>query len=326
MGFNKINNYVEIIRKTEKQFNCKIYIVGGYVRDKVLGLKSIDLDLVVEGDGLAVAKVIHGKLGGKLNIYKKFLTASLKLKNGFVIDIATARTEKYPTPASMPIVFPSNLKSDLFRRDFTINALAFPLSQDSSFPLKWESNLMFRNFKVYEIVLPSVRDDKKSVVIARSRATKQSNLAINNIIDLHGGLEDIKKKQIRVLHSNSFIDDPTRILRAIRYAHRFGFKLEKNTEKWMISAIKRNLLTLVSAPRIRDEFVKALEEQKAKKILEEFKKRGILKIIDNSLNISAISPKQEPVEKRLKKLLKYFTKEQKITFIEKFCLPKKYKQ
>ena len=128
MVIRKINIYVNFARKIEKQLGCKIYIVGGYVRDKILKLKSVDLDFVVEGNGLAVAESLHRKFGGKLTVYKKFLTASLKLKSGFVIDIATARTEKYPKPASMPVVQPAKLEKDLFRRDFTINALAVPLT------------------------------------------------------------------------------------------------------------------------------------------------------------------------------------------------------
>ncbi len=273
------DNYIKIARTIERQLGCKIYIVGGYVRDKILKLKSVDLDFVVERDGLPVAENLYKKLGGKLTVYRKFLTASLKLENNFVIDIATARIEKYPKPASMPVIQPAKLEQDLFRRDFTINALAIRLPST-----------------VYR--LPS-------------------------IIDLCGGLNDIKHNLIRVLHKKSFTDDPTRILRALRYAVRFNFKIEKNTEKWMNEAIKKNLLKLVSAPRIRDEFVKTLSEKKAKKILTEFKKRKILKHIDAKLDISAISDKKESVSARLKKLLKNFTEEQKKSFLKKLCLPAK---
>lgn len=274
-----VNCYIKIARKIEKQLGCKIYIVGGFVRDKILKLKSVDLDFVVEGDGLAVADAFHKKFGGKLTVYKKFLTASLKLKNNFVIDIATARTEKYPQPASMPQVFPAKLEKDLFRRDFTINALALPL-----------------------VPRPS---------------------SLNTIIDVCGGLSDLKNKLIRVLHKNSFTDDPTRILRAIRYACRFNFSIEKNTEKWMKQAIKKNLLALVSPPRIRDEFIKVLSEKKAKKILIEFKKRKILKHMDNKLALSAISEKKEPIKIRLKKLLRNFPEERKFLFLKKMCLSPK---
>ncbi|OGS45529.1 MAG: hypothetical protein A2539_10210 [Elusimicrobia bacterium RIFOXYD2_FULL_34_15] len=277
MELYKIPDIIKFAKNTEKQLNCKIYAVGGFVRDNILGLKSIDLDFVVEGNAIVVANHFYQKLGGKLTVYKKFFTASLKLKNGFVIDFATARTEKYPTPASMPVVSLSVLKKDLFRRDFTINAMAIPVTH---YPLP-----------------------------------------VTDVIDPCGGLNDIKNKLIRVLHKKSFIDDPTRILRAIRYSYRFGFKIEKNTEKWLTSAIKKNLLSLVSAPRIRDEFIKSLEEKNTKEILKELKKRGVLKYINNNLNISAILAKNEPLRTRLKKLLKNFSEEQRKSFLQKLCLP-----
>ena len=283
MESDKIVNYIKIARTIGQHLGCKIYIVGGYVRDKILKLKSVDLDFVVEGNGLAVAESLHKKFGGKLTVYRKFLTASLKLKSGFVIDIATTRTEKYPKPASMPVVQPAKLEKDLFRRDFTINALASPI----------------------RFAHPRLK----------SGAT--------TVIDVCGGLDDIKNKLIRVLHKKSFTDDPTRILRAIRYAIRFNFKIEENTEKWMNAAIKKNLLSLVSTPRIRDEFIKVLAEKNAKKILTEFKKRKILKYIDAKLDISAISEKKESVEIRLKKLLQNFTEEKKMSFLKKLCLPAK---
>jgi len=279
MGFNKIAYLLKLAKNSEKQLNCRIYIVGGFIRDLILKIKSIDLDLVVEGNGIEVANYFHNILDGKLTVYKKFFTASLKLKDNFVIDFATARTEEYPKPASMPVVYPATLKKDLFRRDFTINTMAIPVSE------------------------------------YRIQNTEYS------IIDPCGGLNDIKNKLIRVLHKKSFIDDPTRILRAIRYANRFNFRIEKNTEKWMNSAIKKNLLSLVSASRIRDEFIKTLEEEKAKKILLEFKKRNVLKYIDNNLNIFAISVKKKSVKTRLNNLLKCFTEEQKKTFLQKLCLP-----
>ncbi|MFA5779586.1 MAG: hypothetical protein WC947_05580 [Elusimicrobiota bacterium] len=279
MESNKIVNYIKVARTIGQHLGCKIYIVGGYVRDKILKLKSVDLDFVVEGNGWAAAESLHKKFGGKLTVYKKFLTASLKLKNGFVIDIATTRTEKYPKPASMPVVQPAKLEEDLHRRDFTINTLAVSLIT--------------------------------------------YHLPLTNIIDVSGGLDDLKNKLIRVLHKESFTDDPTRILRAIRYAIRFTFKIEENTEKWMNAAIKKNLLSLVSKPRIRDEFIKVLSEKNAKKILIEFKKRKILKYIDVKLDISAISEKKESVKIRLKKLIGNFTDEQKKSFLQKLCLPAK---
>lgn len=277
MESREIANYIKIARQLEKQLGCRIYIVGGFVRDRILKIKSVDIDFAVEGDGIAAAEAFRGKLGGKLTVYKKFLTASIKLKNGFIIDFATARIEKYPSPASMPVVQPAKLEVDLLRRDFTINALALPLAGADS---------------------PSA-----------------------SVIDVCGGMNDIKHKLIRVLHKKSFIDDPTRILRAIRYAGRFNFNIEENTGVLMSGAIAKNLLSKVSAPRIRDEFIKTISEENAKKILLEFKKRKILKYIDGKLDVAAVSENKESVKTRLKKLLGNFTEEQKKSFFKKLCLP-----
>jgi len=279
-----LKKYIKALFEIEKQLGCRIFFVGGYVRDLILHTDSKDIDFCVEGNGIDVARAVHKQIGGDLTVYKKFLTSSLKLKNSFILDFATARTETYPAPASMPVVKPAKLKDDLYRRDFTINAIALPLLPTSLFPI------------------PDL------------------------LIDPCGGYSDIKNKLIRVLHKKSFIDDPTRILRAIRYSVRFGFKSEKNTAKWMEQAIKDDLLNFVSAPRLRDEFIKALEEQKAKKIFTEFEKNGILKYFGGNFDISRLSLTAEPLEKRIKKLLANQTPEQKSEFIKKFCLPARVAQ
>lgn len=184
----------------------RAYLVGGYVRDSTLGRESIDIDVVVEGDGIAAARKLNTKLKGKLTRHVDFGTASISI-DSYRVDIASARTEKYPAPAHLPHVYPSTIVEDLNRRDFTINAIAMSISKE--------------NF--------------------------------GEIFDPFEGLNDIKHKLIRILHRNSFIDDPTRIFRALRYKNRFGFKLEEDTERQMRDAVKGGMVRKLSGQRILNE-------------------------------------------------------------------------
>ena len=109
--------------------NLPLYLVAGIVRDLLLGQTTFDLDLVVEGDAIGIAKEIAEKVGGKLTIHKMFNTAKIVLDN-WTIDIAMARTETYARPGALPVVKPGTLKTDLFRRDFTVNAMAVSLNPD----------------------------------------------------------------------------------------------------------------------------------------------------------------------------------------------------
>lgn len=186
--------------------NYHAYLVGGYVRDSTLGRESIDIDVVVEGDGIGAARSLNTKLKGKLTTHVEFGTASISI-NGYRVDLASARTEKYPSPAHLPHVFPSTIVEDLNRRDFTINAIAMSISKE--------------NF--------------------------------GEIFDPFEGLSDIKRKLIRILHRNSFIDDPTRIFRALRYKNRFGFKLEEDTERLLRDAVKEGMVKRLSGQRILNE-------------------------------------------------------------------------
>ena len=139
---------------------------------------------MVEGDAIGLAKEFAEKIGGKLSVHPMFNTAKIALDK-WTIDIAMARTETYAKPGALPAVKPGTLKTDLFRRDFTVNAMAICLSPDN----------------------------------------------YGELIDLYGGLNDLKNKFIRVLHEKSFIDDATRIWRAIRYEQRLGFQIEPETLK-----------------------------------------------------------------------------------------------
>ena len=153
------------------------YLVGGIVRDLFLRQRNLDVDIVVEGDGIIFAGLVVRKLGGRMRTHQKFGTAVIILPGGLKLDVATARLEYYESPGSLPTVELSSIKKDLYRRDFTINPLAVRLNR--------------RHF--------------------------------GELIDFFGGVRDLKERNIRILHNLSFVEDPTRVFRAIRFEQRFPF-------------------------------------------------------------------------------------------------------
>ncbi|MFC1826775.1 CBS domain-containing protein [Thermodesulfobacteriota bacterium] len=171
------------------------YAVGGFVRDLLLREKNLDLDIVVEGDGIKFAKKLAKKFGAAVRTHEKFSTALVIMPDGFNIDVATARLEYYEYPAAMPTVELSSLKLDLYRRDFTINAMAINLNPEK----------------------------------------------LGTLVDFFNSQTDIKARRIRILHNLSFVEDPTRIFRAIRFEQRMGFTIGKHTEKMLKNAVKMNL-------------------------------------------------------------------------------------
>jgi tRNA nucleotidyltransferase (CCA-adding enzyme) len=203
--------YPELATVRERSAGEPVYLVGGAVRDLLLGRGRADIDLVVEGD----AGDLAARLGADAVEHERFATAKARL-NGHEVDIATARTETYARPGALPEVEPSSLSDDLARRDFTINAMAIPLGGE---PV---------------------------------------------LIDSHSGLDDLLAGLLRVLHRRSFTDDPTRALRAARYAARFGFALETETAELLGAAD----LSTVSADRRQAELLRLAGEPTAVRGLE----------------------------------------------------------
>ena len=193
---------------------ASLYVVGGFVRDLLLGVKNLDIDLVVEGDGIAYAERLSACLEGQVRSHPKFGTAGITLRDGFRIDVATARAEYYEHPAALPTVEHSSIKTDLYRRDFTINTMAIRLNPR----------------------------------------------AFGETIDFFGGQRDLRKKTIRVLHNLSFVEDPTRMIRAVRFESRFGFKISRDTEQLIRNAAEMNLLDRVSGRRVFGELVSIFGE------------------------------------------------------------------
>jgi tRNA nucleotidyltransferase (CCA-adding enzyme) len=215
-----------------------LYLVGGAVRDLLLGRfnpsglspqgQSLDFDLVVEGDAIKLAGLLCGE--GRVAIHPRFGTAKIH-HQGMNIDIATARGEDYPHPGALPVVYPSNIKMDLLRRDFTINAMAINLNPER----------------------------------------------FGELLDPSKGEEDLSRQLIRVLHQNSFIDDATRILRALRYEQRFDFHLETTTEKLLRRDVA--MLKTISGDRLRHEIELILREDFPEKVLGRAEELGVLQQI-----------------------------------------------
>jgi tRNA nucleotidyltransferase (CCA-adding enzyme) len=204
--------------KTADEMGFAAYLVGGSVRDLFLRRDNLDLDVVIEGDGVAFAKQFaEARPGLRTRIHKKFNTGKLIWDNGLIIDVATARLEYYKSPASLPTVELSSIKLDLYRRDFTINTLAIHLNP--------------KHF--------------------------------GQLFDFFDGMRDIKEKAIRVLHNLSFVEDPTRVFRAVRFEQRFGFRIGKLTEGLIKNAIKIQAFQRLSGHRLFSELKQILDEERA---------------------------------------------------------------
>ncbi|MCB9757617.1 MAG: CCA tRNA nucleotidyltransferase [Candidatus Omnitrophica bacterium] len=253
VNLSRLNKKIYIDLKTVGvQAQClgfRAYLVGGVVRDLLLNKTSSDWDIVVEGCAIKLAKTLANKNNSRLTVYEQFGTATLEFVNGIVMDFSTARSEHYPQPGSLPIVKSGLLENDLFRRDFTINALAVALN-----PQTW-----------------------------------------GRLQDFYGGYDDLKNRKIRVLHKQSFVDDPTRILRAARFAARFGFKVETKTLRLLKAAIIGQAPMTVKAPRYYAEFRKLFFE----------KNPGVcLRQLANWQGLGFIAPDFQPDWKSLARIAK----------------------
>jgi tRNA nucleotidyltransferase (CCA-adding enzyme) len=208
-----------------------VYLVGGAVRDLLLGHGRSDIDLVVLGDAATLA----AELGAEVVEHERFATAKVRL-DGHEVDIATARAETYPQPGALPEVDPANeIATDLARRDFTINAMAVPLRGKPE------------------------------------------------LIDPHGGLADLEGGLLRVLHPRSFVDDPTRALRAARYAARFGLELERETE----ALLRDTDLNTVSADRRQAELLRIAAKPDPARGFELLAKWGLVEPRPSGVELAA---------------------------------------
>ena len=224
-----------------REYGYSTYLVGGFVRDLLIGEANLDLDIVVEGDAIDLAERLAREFGGRVHAHSRFGTAIWIREEDekMHLDFASARTEFYEYPSALPDVERSSIKLDLHRRDFTINAMALCLDPER----------------------------------------------YGALLDPYGGEQDLLRGLIRVLHNLSFIEDPTRILRAVRFEQRFGFQLETRTAQLIDDA--RNLLDHVSGQRLRHELDLIFNEQEPERALARLQELGVLERIQSNLKADA---------------------------------------
>lgn len=221
--------------------HVNLYAVGGFVRDLLLGVPNVDLDLVVEGHGIRFAKDLARQYKARVTPHERFGTATVTFPDGHTFDVATARSESYDAPAALPRVRRGSIKEDLCRRDFTINTLAIRLN------------------------------------VPR----------FGELVDHHGGRRDLKDKTIRVLHGLSFVDDPTRVFRAIRFEQRLGFHLHRDTAVLLTEAAKMGLVHRLSPSRLSGELLHVLSEREPGKTIARLADFNLLHFIHAQLKWSA---------------------------------------
>lgn len=252
---------LETVGQLAEELGVSVYVVGGFVRDLIMDKEksrwpNMDIDLVVEGDGILFAHYLAGKLGGRVREHKEFMTAIVLFPSSVLedknmhfdyfeqelrVDVATARLEYYQSPAVLPTVELSSIRMDLNRRDFTINAMAIKLNTS--------------NFGELE--------------------------------DYFDGQGDIKQKTIRMLHALSFVDDPTRAMRAIRFEQRYEYKICMQCDRLIRNAIALQVMQKLDGKRILTELEIILKEENVLQCIMRMQDFGLLKEIHPCLELSS---------------------------------------
>ncbi len=252
---------LEVAGSLGDSLGVPVYTVGGFVRDLLLHRSNLDLDLVVESDGIAFARELARVLNGRVRAHNKFKTAVVIFTddqgNEERVDVATARLEYYEYPAALPTVELSSIKMDLYRRDFTINAQAIQLNKGQ----------------------------------------------FGRLIDFFGAQRDMKDKLLRVLHSLSFVEDPTRILRAIRFEKRFEFTIGPQTTRLIRNALQLGLIDKLTGSRIFHEFEAILGEVRPLACLRRMDEFGILTLIHPQLRLT---PTKERVLEEIENISNWY--------------------
>lgn len=223
--------------RTGDQLGMAVYGVGGFVRDLVMGIDNMDIDITVEGDGILFAEEFARQHGGRVRPHAAFGTAVLVLPSGSKLDIASTRLEFYESPGVLPTVERASLRRDLHRRDFTINTLAVCLNPGR----------------------------------------------FGRMIDHYGGQKDMQDKMVRVLHNLSFVEDPTRCFRAVRFEQRLGFHLEPHTEGLLRTAVRMGLVERVGGKRLFGELTSILKEREPLPAVRRMAALGLLPFIHADL-------------------------------------------
>lgn len=225
----RIMNILIRAGEVAERMDYQVYAVGGLVRDVLLKVENLDVDLVVEGNGIEMANELAKEIGGRVRPHEKFGTAEIIFPDGYWVDVVTARVEYYEYPAALPQVEQSSLKHDLYRRDFTINAMAVALNPER----------------------------------------------FGELVDYFNGREDLQIGAIRVLHNLSFIEDPTRILRAIRFEQRYDMAVETQTLRLIKEAVREKVISRLTTERMWGELKSILEEADPEHILDRMSELGV---------------------------------------------------
>ena len=235
----EILHALNICSQTAAEQNVEIYLVGGIVRDLLLGKKTLDIDVCLTFDAIDFANILEKKNQIKIiQTQLELRTAKVEFDNNVVLDLASTRKESYPKASHLPVItsFYCPLKEDISRRDFTVNSIAISLCKN--------------NF--------------------------------GEITDLLNGVADLRNKKLRILHDNSFIDDPSRIIRALKYATRFDFELDGHTKLQMDKYLD-NTHKDICYSRIMSE-IKLSFSQNGEKALEKFQDWNLQRLFNLKKN------------------------------------------
>jgi len=271
-----LRSLLEKVEQLADRLDVSAFLVGGFVRDLLMGMSNFDLDFVIEGDGIQFGHTLAKELSGEWTIHERFGTVSITLPKSLNLpqmhhlDVATARTEYYEYPTALPTVERSSIKKDLYRRDFTINALAIRI-----------------------------------------------NRTPGELLDYFGGRRDLKDKVIRVLHSLSFVEDPTRVFRAMRFEQRFEFRISKETEQFIKQAQTMDLFQRLSGSRLGNELIHMLEEPTPLKGIRRLEEFRLMPCIHPKLYAK---PSVQNMFKSAEKILTWFTIEHLDTPIKRWTI------
>lgn len=227
---------LRMVGRRAHEAGIRAFLVGGCVRDLLLGERIRDIDVLIEGNAISFARSL-GDWVIRLREHQRFGTANITLKSGLRIDLTSARRESYKHPAALPDVEYASVREDLHRRDFTINAMAVSLGPED----------------------------------------------FGLLLDFFGGMQDLQERLIRVLHSRSFVDDPTRVLRAIRLEKRLGFRMEPVTESLARRSDTAEAFRRLSGSRLRDELTALLEDRAPAEALKRMAELGVLRLLHPAL-------------------------------------------
>ena len=250
------------------ELDLAVYTVGGFVRDLLLDIDNLDIDVTVEGDGVLFAECFAERYGGRVRSHKKFGTAVLVLPDGRKVDVASTRLEYYESPGVLPTVERASLRHDLYRRDFTINTLAICINSER----------------------------------------------FGHLTDHFGGQQDIQERVVKVLHSLSFVEDPTRVFRAIRFEQRLGFRIASHTEKLMRSAVRMHLLDKLGGERLLSELIQIMSEKEPLAAIERMAAFGLLPFIHPELKLV---PTTERVLQEAGQVMAWF----RLLYLDDSCEP-----